>query len=378
MRVIRLSAFSIMIVIMFLLVCSCKGFFDIRMPKPIEKYNGISDDEKELAIESLKAWVDDYSVSPQVIYRVFVIVDGINTEVIYGDLTRNKVLWLQMLSSIERKKIGYLKSHFQGNLLYIVPYKEKLAKVDFYECNVKDVKTYDCWRNYITEIYDSNVDGMNKLFDLVFNFDNISDISKGEKTVAIQTANFYKFTFEDVQISPLTSLVIDNCDVKLNNDYFVVELYENNMLTIKTKVIFNNQEQEIFMSLQCSDSKSFDKAVLDYIKEKDAISFNDGWPEEYKLFLKDTIKTSDVPVPIGMSEYNEIWKDGKSCFIANFLSTEGFVENYSSLLLENGFSYLKYGELYQKYYKDEKGDYFRVTIRFSSLDGTDIIEMYIS
>ena len=81
-------------------------------------------------------------------------------------------------------------------------------------------------------------------------------------------------------------------------------------------------------------------------------------------------------MPVDMSEYNEIWKEGQSCFIANFLSTEGFLENYSDLLLQNGFSFSKNGKLYQKVIKDEKGNYNRITIRFSSMGDTDIIEMY--
>jgi hypothetical protein len=261
-------------------------------------------------------------------------------------------------------------------VLYIVPYKEKLAKLNFYECNVKDVKTYNGWRNYITEIYDSNVDGMNKLFDLVLNYDSIIEVTRGETTDVTGTTNFYEYKFEVVQSSPITSLVIDNCDVELNNDYFVVDLYENNLLAIKTKVIYNNQEHIIVMGLECCDSEGSGEVALDYIKDKNAISFSNGWPEEYKLFFKDILKTSDIPMPVDMSEYNEIWKEGQSCFIANFLSTEGFLEKYSDLLLQNGFSYSKNGKLYQKEIKDEKGNNYRITIRFSSMGDTDIIEMY--
>ena len=376
MRVIRLLALSISIVITLLLVSSCQGLSDSQDFRPIQKYNSIKDDEKIMAMELLKSWIDNYDVNPQVSYRVYVNSDGINSEVIYGVWTRNKVLSLQMMSSIERKKIGYLESYFQDNVLYIVPYKDKLAKLDFYECNVKDVKTYNGWRNYISEIYDSNVDGMNKLFDLVFNYDSIIEVTRGETTDVTGTTNFYEYKFEVVQSSPITSLVIDNCDVELNNDYFVVDLYENNLLAIKTKVIYNNQEHIILMGLECCDSKGSGEVALDYIKDKNAISFSNGWPEEYKLFFKDILKTSDIPMPVDMSEYNEIWKEGQSCFIANFLSTEGFLENYSDLLLQNGFSFSKNGKLYQKVIKDEKGNNYRITIRFTSMGDTDIIEMY--
>lgn len=376
MRVIRLLALSISIVITLLLVSSCQGLSDSQDFRPIQKYNSIKDDEKIMAMELLKSWIDNYDVNPQVSYRVYVNSDGINSEVIYGVWTRNKVLSLQMMSSIERKKIGYLESYFQDNVLYIVPYKDKLAKLDFYECNVKDVKTYNGWRNYISEIYDSNVDGMNKLFDLVLNYDSIIEVTRGETTDVTGTTNFYEYKFEVVQSSPITSLVIDNCDVELNNDYFVVDLYENNLLAIKTKVIYNNQEHIILMGLECCDSKGSGEVALDYIKDKNAISFSNGWPEEYKLFFKDILKTSDIPMPVDMSEYNEIWKEGQSCFIANFLSTEGFLENYSDLLLQNGFSFSKNGKLYQKVIKDEKGNNYRITIRFSSMGDTDIIEMY--
>ena len=376
MRVIRLLALSISIVITLLLVSSCQGLSDSQDFRPIQKYSIIKDDEKIMAMELLKSWIDNYDVNPQVSYRVYVNSDGINSEVIYGVWTRNKVLSLQMMSSIERKKIGYLESYFQDNVLYIVPYKDKLAKLDFYECNVKDVKTYNGWRNYISEIYDSNVDGMNKLFDLVFNYDSIIEVTRGETTDVTGTTNFYEYKFEVVQSSPITSLVIDNCDVELNNDYFVVDLYENNLLAIKTKVIYNNQEHIILMGLECCDSKGSGEVALDYIKDKNAISFSNGWPEEYKLFFKDILKTSDIPMPVDMSEYNEIWKEGQSCFIANFLSTEGFLENYSDLLLQNGFSFSKNGKLYQKVIKDEKGNNYRITIRFSSMGDTDIIEMY--
>jgi len=376
MRVIRLLALSISIVITLLLVSSCQGLSDSQDFRPIQKYSSVKDDEKIMAMELLKSWIDDYDVNPQVSYRVYVNSDGTNSEVIYGVLTRNKVLSLQMMSSIERKKIGYLESYFQDNVLYIVPYKEKLAKLNFYECNVKDVKTYNGWRNYITEIYDSNVDGMNKLFDLVLNYDSIIEVTRGETTDVTGTTNFYEYKFEVVQSSPITSLVIDNCDVELNNDYFVVDLYENNLLAIKTKVIYNNQEHIIVMGLECCDSEGSGEVALDYIKDKNAISFSNGWPEEYKLFFKDILKTSDIPMPVDMSEYNEIWKEGQSCFIANFLSTEGFLEKYSDLLLQNGFSYSKNGKLYQKEIKDEKGNNYRITIRFSSMGDTDIIEMY--
>lgn len=376
MRVIRLLALSISIVITLLLVSSCQGLSDSQDFRPIQKYNSIKDDEKIMAMELLKSWIDNYDVNPQVSYRVYVNSDGINSEVIYGVWTRNKVLSLQMMSSIERKKIGYLESYFQDNVLYIVPYKDKLAKLDFYECNVKDVKTYNGWRNYISEIYDSNVDGMNKLFDLVLNYDSIIEVTRGETTDVTGTTNFYEYKFEVVQSSPITSLVIDNCDVELNNDYFVVDLYENNLLAIKTKVIYNNQEHIILMGLECCDSKGSGEVALDYIKDKNAISFSNGWPEEYKLFFKDILKTSDIPMPVDMSEYNEIWKEGQSCFIANFLSTEGFLENYSDLLLQNGFSFSKNGKLYQKVIKDEKGNNNRITIRFTSMGDTDIIEMY--
>ena len=376
MRVIRLLALSISIVITLLLVSSCQGLSDSQDFRPIQKYSIIKDDEKIMAMELLKSWIDNYDVNPQVSYRVYVNSDGINSEVIYGVWTRNKVLSLQMMSSIERKKIGYLESYFQDNVLYIVPYKDKLAKLDFYECNVKDVKTYNGWRNYISEIYDSNVDGMNKLFDLVFNYDSIIEVTRGETTDVTGTTNFYEYKFEVVQSSPITSLVIDNCDVELNNDYFVVDLYENNLLAIKTKVIYNNQEHIILMGLECCDSKGSGEVALDYIKDKNAISFSNGWPEEYKLFFKDILKTSDIPMPVDMSEYNEIWKEGQSCFIANFLSTEGFLENYSDLLLQNGFSFSKNGKLYQKVIKDEKGNNYRITIRFTSMGDTDIIEMY--
>lgn len=323
MRIIRVLA--IFLAIIFLSSCS------INDPKFVVSKWGWSTLEREIDQTYTTEYLVGYTVS------VAESEDGEYEELFTLYKFDNKLLRIyfngKSLFENETKKYPQIKcANYEGIYDFVAVFKEQaIVGVSYL--------------NYgMTCLYSTNVGDFDKLFDFKLKYYEF-DIFNNRDGYKLYMEN----KSETMPINPLKNIVLDYSDVTYNGEDFSIG-HTDCGLDLISKIICDGKELIIKMEIAFYYKDESYSNIQEYLDTKDSFQSFTEWPDNYLQILNDKLRNQLIPVPDGISMYNDmIGLFGEKCELKVFLSNDEFIDNYATKLESNGFYLSPYA----------KGNYFK-------------------
>lgn len=174
----------------------------------------------------------------------------------------------------------------------------------------------------------------------------------------------YEFQIEGMPSNPLKNFVLDYYGFEYDDECFVIRYFDGQM-TLLAKV--RSGEKDIYLSMNVTiengnNTPKIIDSIIDYLNSKQQMVFDDEWPQYYKDYFALWLGTSDIPMPNGLSLYNDLvmcYKD--VCAVMDYQIPDDFLSNYKLKLQEEGYEVhptLDY--IFYKIFDDEKKNYLLV------------------
>ena len=192
---------------------------------------------------------------------------------------------------------------------------------------------------YFSGVEDLEHGNLDHLLTLDLKFEDYK-IAKVTQNINSKEKSYYKFTSNRVPQNPLVSLVLNPFGIEYYDDYFEIR-YNKSTVSIIQKVKNGNEDLLVSMGIAIDDNSNTPdviKKILNYLDTRHPLESFDEWPNYYKEKLDDYLKGIEVPVPNGVSMYNELVFNGEgTCVFVDYVPNEAFISNYEKTLLRNGF-----------------------------------------
>ncbi|MCR5456459.1 MAG: hypothetical protein K6F14_00060 [Clostridiales bacterium] len=254
--------------------------------------------------------------------------EGYNKAMIFGIVEKRLIGYSYYNGA---KNIGALQDSFSSNTTHIIA---SFQNKGLFNINQDNNANY-----YFSGVEDLEHGNLDHLLNFDLKLEDYK-IAKVTQNINSKDVTYYKFFSEIVPENPLLSLVLDYYGIEYYDDYFEIRYNEDQIILI-VKIKNGNEDLLLSMVIIKEDNSNIPaviKKMLGYLDTRHPLESFNEWPNYYKEELDDYLKGIEVPVPNGVSMYNELVFNGEeTCVFVDYVPNEAFISNYEKTLLRNGF-----------------------------------------